>query len=174
MSFAVGKGLIALARLAAAAILVPAVGACAMVQNAMPDPQSFRLPDRSTFLPTTINTYTGPVTSSGSVPPAELVNAQGLCAGNQPSATPRGVSLEMTECEVVRALGAPQMTEFDPTSGRRTVVLTYTAGERAGIYRFADGRLYSIEASAETPPPPQAKKPAPKKPRTTAPSAATG
>jgi hypothetical protein len=173
MSLAMGKGLTGLARVAAAGILAPAVAACAMVQNAMPDAQSFRLPDRSTFLPTTINTYTGPVSSSGPVPPTELVNAQGLCAGN-PSATPRGVSLEMTECEVVRALGPPQTTEFGPSLGGRSVVLTYTAGERAGIYRFSDGRLSSIEAGAQLPAPPEAKKPVPKKPRTTAPSAATG
>jgi hypothetical protein len=174
MGLLVGRGLTILAHLAAAAILALGAGGCAMIQNSMPDPQSFHLPDRSTFLPTTINTYTGPVTSSGPVAPTDLVNAQGLCPGIAASAAPRGVGLEMTECEVVRALGPPQTTEFGPSGGRRSVVLTYTVGERAGIYRFADGRLYSIEAGAELPPPPQAKKPPPKKPKTAAPPAATG
>jgi hypothetical protein len=51
-------------------------------------------------------------------------------------------------------------------AGARTAVLTYTVGERAGIYRFANGRLSSIDRGAE-PPPPQvaAKKPAPRKPK---------
>jgi len=172
MGLALRRGLTALGRLATAALLAGAAGGCGTIQNAMPDPASFRLPDRATLLPTTITTYAGPVSATAAaVPPSELVNAQGLCAGSPPAAIPRGVSLEMTECEVVRNLGPPQSTDFGASGGRRSVVLTYTTGERAGIYRFADGRLYSVEAGEELPPPPQAKKPPPKKPRA---PAATG
>jgi hypothetical protein len=91
------------------------VAACGSVQNMMPDPANFRLPDRSVFLPTNTNSYAYPVSASGPVGPADLVDGQGQCAGAAPAASdaaPRGVSLEMTECEVVRALGQPQAVEI--------------------------------------------------------------
>jgi hypothetical protein len=83
------------------------------------------------------------------------------------SAAPRGVSLEMTECDVVRAIGQPQSVELTPQpGGQRRAVLTYTTGERAGIYQFAGGRLAAIERGDEPPPPPPvAKKPPAKKPK---------
>jgi hypothetical protein len=158
------------------AMIAVALGttACASIQNMAPDPASFRLPDRSTFLPSNINSYSFPAPPSGPAAASELVDSQGQCAGVAPSAgtadggtaAQRGVSLQLTECEVVRRLGAPQATEITQPGGQRLVVLTYTVGERAGIYRFADGRLASIERGAEPPPPPpDAKKPA-KKPKT--------
>jgi len=138
----------------------------------MPDPANFRLPDRSVFLPTTTNAYARPVSVGGPVGPADLVDSQGLCAGpaaapvSSDAVAPRGVSLQMTECEVVRALGQPQSIEFAPQpDGQRHAVMTYTSGERAGIYRFADGRLTAIERGDEPPPPAVAKKPSAKKPR---------
>jgi hypothetical protein len=145
--------------------------ACASIQNMAPDPASFRLPDRSTFLPTNTAAFAQSVSKSDPVGSADLVNGQGLCAGAAPvssdavSAVQRGVSLEMTECEVVRALGQPQSVELTPQpGGQRGAVLTYTAGARAGIYQFVGGRLSAIERGDEPPPPPPVAKPA-KKPK---------
>jgi len=157
-----------LRRGAVIAALALATGACASIQNMMPDPASFRLPDRSTFVPTNVAAFARSVSADGPVGPGDLVNGQGLCAGAVPgsSDTARGVSLEMTECEVVRALGQPQSVEISPQPGRRLATLTYTTGERAGIYQFADGRLASVERGNEPPPPPPvAKKPSAKKPK---------
>jgi hypothetical protein len=142
-----------------------ATGACASIQNMVPDPASFRLPDRTTFLPTNATAFQGKVTADGPVGPSDLVNGQGLCAGAGVADLSRGVGLEMTECEVVRALGQPQSVEISPQPGRRRAALTYTTGERAGIYQFVDGRLASVERGSEPPPPPVEKKPAARKPR---------
>jgi hypothetical protein len=155
-------------RVLASVMLASSVAACGSVQNMMPDPANFRLPDRSVFLPTTSNSYAFPLSPVTAVGPADLVDAQGACAGAAPAnsdAAPRGVSLDMTECEVVRALGQPQA--IDATSqagGQRRVVLTYKTGERAGIYEFVGGRLAGIERGNE-PAPAVAKKPSAKKPR---------
>jgi len=110
----------------------------------------------------------------------DLVDAEGRCAGAAPAevdsslepalgaqaAAPRGgVSLQMTECEVTRALGQAQRVDVTPgAAGERSVVMSYTVGERAGVYRFQAGRLVSIERGAEAPPPPAAQKPTKKKP----------
>jgi len=121
-----------LRRGAVIAALALATGACASIQNMMPDPASFRLPDRSTFVPTNVAAFARSVSADGPVGPGDLVNGQGLCAG----------------------------------AGRRLATLTYTTGERAGIYQFADGRLASVERGNEPPPPPPvAKKPSAKKPK---------
>jgi hypothetical protein len=156
-----------LARGAAIVALASGVTACGSVgsiQNMVPDPANFRLPDRSTFLPTTSNSYAYPISSVAAVGPADLVDGQGACAGAAP-ASPRGVSLDMTECEVVRALGQPQAVDLTPQpGGQRRVVMTYRTGERAGSYEFVDGRLTAIERGDE-PTPAVAKKPASKKPR---------
>jgi hypothetical protein len=67
-----------------------------------------------------------------------------------------GIGLQMTECEVVRRAGQPERFEFGTNQrGERTLVLTYTRGPWPGIYRFAEGRLYSIEASPVPPAPPK-------------------
>jgi len=159
-----------LVRGAASVALASGVAACGAVQNVMPDPANFRLPDRSVFLPTNSN-YAHPV-SAGPVGPADLVDGQGACAAaasaapDAAAAGPRGVSLEMTECEVVRALGQPQTVDITPQpSGERRTIMTYTSGERAGIYQFVGGRLKDIERGNEPPPPAVAKKPPAKKPR---------
>ncbi len=150
--------------------LASAVAACSSIQNMVPDPGNFRLPDRSTFFPTSSNSYAFPISPVTPVGPADLVDGQGLCAGAPPasdgaSAAPRGVSLDMTECEVVRALGQPQTVDLTPQpAGQRRVVMTYKAGERPGIYQFVGGRLTGIERGDE-PPAAVAKKPSTKKAR---------
>jgi hypothetical protein len=163
-----------LARGAASIALASSLAACGSIQNMMPDPASFRLPDRSAFLPTTSNSYAQPLSADAPAGPADLVDGQGLCAGAAPaasdagSASPRGVSLAMTECEVVRALGQPQAVDFTPqSSGQRRLIMTYKTGERAGIYEFVGGRLTGVERGNEQPPA-VAKKPPAKKPRPSA------
>jgi len=154
------------------AALASGVAACGSVQNMMPDPANFRLPDRSVFLPTTSNSYANPLSTGRPVAAADLVDGQGLCAGaaqaasDAASASPRGVSLGMTECEVARALGQPQAVDLTPQpDGQRRANMTYTTGERAGIYQFVGGRLTAIERGNESPQPAVAKKPSTKKPR---------
>lgn len=94
--------------------------------------------------------------------------------GLQPAPAPvrpagPGIGLGMSECEVVYALGHTDRIESGSDRGQRETVLTYVQGPRPGIYRFAGGRLVSIERGAEAPAPAKpakktAKKPPPKKP----------
>ncbi len=175
-------GLRVLALAAAVAGIGLAGTACSSIQNMAPDWSQFRLPDSRTFVPTSVSAYSGPISKTAPVGPADLVDAQGLCAGmaapapsstEAPSARPPdlpaqgSVSLEMTECDVVRALGRPQSTEIGGgASGARDVTMNFMTGERAGIYHFSAGRLVSIERGAEPPPAPVvAKKPPAKKTR---------
>lgn len=167
-------------RTAALGAFVLAAGAC----TTMPELNEVRLvPEVRSFLPSNSNTYSN-ATAMRSLKPAgpeDLVDGQGMCAGAPvPAAEPgavsneapaagqfqlaRPVALEMTECEVARALGPPARAEFGNNErGERSAVLTYSDSDRAGIYRFAAGRLVSIERAAEAaaPPKPAAKKPAP-------------
>ncbi len=148
------------ARAAAVLALTCGVGACGSVMNMMPDPGNFRLPDRSTFLPTS-TTFNYTISPTTPVRPADLVDGQGQCAA-PPAGTdsaPRGVRLDMTECEVVRTLGQPQSVDITSPGGdqQRRITLTYKTGERPGIYEFTDGRLTGIQQVSE--PAPVAKKP---------------
>jgi hypothetical protein len=93
------------------------------------------------------------------VGPADLVGPEGQCAAtaepdpNAEAGAPAlqgGISLQMSECEVVRRAGAPERVEMGANErGERAVVLTYSRGVRPGIYRFASGRLVSIERGPE-------------------------
>jgi hypothetical protein len=136
----------------------------------VPDPTQFARKDRART----------------AVGPADLVDAGGRCAGIEapaapaepvaapasstsnapPAATapsPRGIGLEMTECEVVRAAGPPMEVQVGANErGERSVVLTYAAADRP-IYRFVAGRLKSIERGAEPPPEPVKKKKPPQR-----------
>jgi hypothetical protein len=156
------------ARAAAVGALTCSVAACGTAMNMLPDPGNFRLPDRSTFLPTS-NRFSYQISPTTPVQPADLVNGQGDCAAapapaGDGVAAPRGISLDATECDVVRALGQPQTVDFPSQGGgdQRRVILTYKTGERAGIYEFTGGRLTGIERGNEPPPPAVAKKPAKK------------
>src|SRR5262245_43407623 len=104
--------------------------------------------------------------------PADLVGPEGQCAASRPEqaaeAAPGapaavGISLQMTECDVVNRLGTPDRVELGSTEGgERSAILTYRRGVRPGIYRFSGGRLTSIERGAE-PAPERPQKAAPKK-----------
>jgi hypothetical protein len=102
---------------------------------------------------------------------ADLVTAEGQCAAlaappsapnpdANPDAAPQeagllpgGIALQMTECDVVRRAGAPEQLQIGADErGDRTAVITYIRGPKPGIYRFAAGRLTSIERAPEPPP----------------------
>jgi hypothetical protein len=150
------------ARAAAIAVLACSAGACGSVMNMMPDPGNFRLPDRSTFVPTRTSVNYS-ISATAPVGAADLVNGQGQCSAPPADASPRGVRLDMTECEVVNALGQPQSVDFTSQGGdQRRIIITYKVGERPGIYEFTGGRLTAIERGEEAPPA-VAKKPPAKK-----------
>ena len=88
------------------------------------------------------------------VPPDQLIAAGGVCPPAAADAL-HGVGVGMTECEAFNALGPTDLIDIGTNEqGQRAVVLTYTKGERAGVYRFASGQLISIEA-LPTPPKPE-------------------
>jgi len=75
-----------------------------------------------------------------------------------------GVALGMSECDVVSRLGQATAVNFGTGAhGSRTVMLTFNAGPRPGIYRFDNGRLSEMDR-VEGPPPAAEKKAAKKKP----------
>lgn len=163
-------------RAATAALPALALAACAI-----PDVSQVSLPrvEFKSFIPTDQTQYVNRSKDSA-VRPDEFVDASGRCpgapaaeasAGSEQAAPPapaappaiRGVGLEMTECEVVRAAGQPESIQIGANErGERSVVMIYATPERP-TYRFVAGRLVSIERGAEPPPEPSKKKPPPKK-----------
>ena len=127
--------------------------------------------------------------ASKPVTPADLVDGNGYCAampapaaaaavqnsdsGVDPGANAvpgialsgRNVALQMTECEVVAAMGRPGDIQVSANErGDRAVMMSYMTPERP-VYRFVSGRLATIEGTPAPPPEPvKKKKPAPKKP----------
>jgi hypothetical protein len=108
--------------------------------------------------------------------PADYVNPDGSCAGlqtqapdSEPTASvPTGgtVALQMTECAVVRALGAPERVDLGSNErGERSAKLLYSRGERPGLYSFTGGVLTEIERVEPPEPPKPQKKPPPAKPQ---------
>jgi hypothetical protein len=142
--------------------LALALGACSTF-----DTESFRAPDLSIIAPrataTLRETPLKPVTGE------DLVDTDGRCAGvpvgpdpNVPAdrqqtdipMIPSAIALDMTECDVVKRAGHPEKVDFGTNErNERTVTLTYLKGARPGIYRFAAGRLTSIERAPEPPAP---------------------
>lgn len=85
-----------------------------------------------------------------------LLGPQGACppAAAAAAASGHAVGIGMTECEVVNALGPTGLVDIGTDErGGRAVVLTYPEGARAGVYRFASGRLVSIEQLPQQPKP---------------------
>jgi hypothetical protein len=111
---------------------------------------------------------------------ADLVGPDGQCApagpelgsggsgaagvqatGQDQAASPMrgGISLRMTECDVVRRAGPVEKVDLGANErGERSLVLTYLRGPSPGVYRFIAGRLLSIERAPEPPPPEKPKK----------------
>jgi hypothetical protein len=90
----------------------------------------------------------------------ELYRSEASCggmilgSGSPPSmAASQSVGLGMTECEVVRRLGAPDRMELASAGEQRLLTLTYGRGEHPRLYRFAAGHLYAIEALPPPAPP---------------------
>jgi hypothetical protein len=146
-------------------VLILAVVASAVATGAcsnMPGWADVKLPSASTFLPTSANSFNqAAINTSKPVSAADFVDAQGFCAGGAGATASEGesgtnlnaVALDMTECQVVRALGAPQATDITRNArGERAVTLTYLGTERPGLYRFVRGRLVSIERAPSAEP----------------------
>src|SRR5215208_619539 len=100
-----------------------------------------------------------PTFKAAAATPADYVNADGSCAGASASAgnseqtTGGAVALQMTECAVVRALGAPEKVDVGANErGERTTRLLYSRGDRPGLYSFTAGQLTQIERVAEAAP----------------------
>jgi hypothetical protein len=146
-------------RLVAVAVLLPAIGACS--SNISLDNVTFvkpenllRKPDWTTYSGNKEEFALRPVTAE------DLVSTDGLCAAQPaavatagepvlPPGTPTaqgGIALQMTECDVVRRAGLAEKVDLGTGErGERSAVLTFTRGPHPGVYRFAAGRLVSIE-----------------------------
>jgi hypothetical protein len=127
-----------------------------------------------------------PLTPDKPVLPGDLVSADGGCpglsaaggpvdanasTGNTAAApsTTGTVALGHTECDVVRGIGVPDSVNLSNNSrGDRVAMISYSHGQRAGIYTFTSGRLTSIERGTEpVEQPPKAAKSKGKKPAAT-------
>ncbi len=93
---------------------------------------------------------------------ADLVGSEGQCANTAPEQAAAksaaaagllgGIALQMTECDVVRRAGPVEKIELGANErGERSLVLTYLRGPSPGVYRFAGGRLVSIERAPAAP-----------------------
>jgi hypothetical protein len=147
------------------------LGACAL-----PDTDSFRAPDMSSFFTarSVTNYKEKPLPPVG---PDDLVDGNGRCTGAMVPATsdagegsvslpqagvpmiPSAIALDMSECDVVKRAGFPERTEISSNeAGERTATLTYINGPKPGIYTFRAGRLLSMERGPEPAPVKPAKK----------------
>jgi len=166
------------------ALLAAAGALAACSTSSIPDFTQVKLPSPRTVMPRNVDTYVPPVSVRALKPvgPADLVDAQGVCAAMAPAAAaaadqgsetgapvappmtgpavPGPVGLEMTECEVVAAVGPPRSVNIASNErGDRKVTMIFMGNERAGTYEFVGGRLTSLERGPEPPaPPPQPKK----------------
>jgi hypothetical protein len=155
--------------IATVAMLAAAAGGCAPSQlpefgsvKLIPSVGNLSRPDWLTYSGAKDEFALRPITA------ADLVSAEGQCAmaaaeapatpdtadgmQQQASLLPGGIALQMTECDVVRRAGAPEQIQIGADErGERSVVITYIRGPRPGIYRFAAGRLASIERAPEAP-----------------------
>jgi hypothetical protein len=155
-------------RMIAMAALAQAMGACSSdlsLNNVtlVPKPETLlRKPDWANFSggkndfelrPVTAADLVGPEGQCGSGPQAAGV-ADPTGAGATPPVA-GGMSLQMTECDVVRRAGPVEKIDFGANDrGERAVTLTYLRGSWPGVYRFVGGRLVSIERAPGPPPAP--------------------
>jgi hypothetical protein len=115
------------------------------------------------------------VAANGSCPPPAVQPTPAGAAANQPGSAPAatdtsallgaGISLGMSECDVVFRAGAPNAVQIGKNpNGDRTAVLTFNSGPRSGIYHFEAGALTEVEraqtATAPAPAQTAKKKPA--------------
>jgi hypothetical protein len=142
-------------RMVAAIALAGAVAACAndVTVNDLDPTRKLQAMVRPNWL-----TFSGH-NEDLTLPPAreiDLVNRAGQCAAVAPAGDTGGllggVSLQMTECEVVNRLGPPDNMDFGDDRRGRMVTLTYVRGVRPGVYIFTEGRLSSIERGPQVEP----------------------
>lgn len=115
---------------------VDAAGRCAIVARAQPE--------------VSVGSIAGDLGTTASVAPVEQ------------SLVPGGVSLGMTECQVVSHAGQPGQVDIGAyETGERKVVLTYMSGPWPGMYTFQSGRLKVVDRVAV----PEPAKPVKKKAR---------
>jgi hypothetical protein len=141
------------------------LGACGSMEKL----SEFSVPTASSF---EWNPYSkasmsvAPTFKTAAATPADYVNADGSCAGGSAGeasaaqASGGAVALQMTECAVVRVLGAPEKIDIAANDrGERTARLLYSRGDRPGLYSFTSGQLTQIERVAEAAPAKPQKKP---------------
>jgi hypothetical protein len=158
-----------------------AIASCAKIEW-----DSFRAPKFTEYLRLPSMGAAVPVETRGPVRAEDLVDGEGRCAelpmasaapaaeGADPvtisptaSLAASGIALAMTECDVVKRAGPPEKVELGSNErAERAVTLSYSKGLRPGIYKFAAGRLVSIERAPEPPTAPKPERPAkPAKPK---------
>jgi hypothetical protein len=133
-----------------------------------------------------VSIETPPLTPDKPVVPADLVSADGACPGMPAVAGPAdanastgnpavpapsttgAVALGHTECDVIRGIGAPDSVNLSSNPrGDRVAMISYSRGQRAGIYTFTAGRLTSVERGSEPAEQPKGTKSRAKKPAAT-------
>lgn len=162
-------------RLRTAAVLFaaqPLLAGCGGLDSSLKDAEWF---NRPMFAKRSLSLETPPLSDSRPVAATDLISAEGYCAGmalpadanaltepnqgvSEPIQGSAGIAIGRTECDVARAAGAPDNVSIGSEGGRRVTVLTYVRGPRPGIYRFADGRMISMERGPEPEPQPRTTK----------------
>ena len=163
-------------------LLAPVIAGCSGASDLMSrDAEWFSRPGR--LFVRNISIDAPPLTPNKPVTAEDFVSAEGYCPGMAPPGGPADanaltggagaaptpsttgtVALGHTECDVVRGIGAPASVNLSNNArGDRVAVITYSQGQRAGIYTFTAGRLSSIERGPEPEPPPKTAKSKPKK-----------
>ena len=115
------------------------------------------------------------VAANGSCPPPTVPQAPAPAAASQAGTAPAptdadtllggGVSLGMSECDVVFRAGAPSAVQIGKNpNGDRSAVLTFNSGPRPGIYHFEAGALMEVERVQTAPEPAQTAKKKPASP----------
>jgi hypothetical protein len=144
-------------------VLAPLIAGCSSASDLVSkDAEWFSRPGRLFIRNVSIDAP--PLNPNTQVAAADLVSADGACAGMGPgdaqaladgpagSPQPMGgsVALGHTECDVVRGIGAPDSVNLSSSpGGERLAVVTWSRSSRAGIYTFTGGRLSSVERGPE-------------------------
>jgi hypothetical protein len=146
--------------LAVALFAVLPLAGCGSLDFSLKDAEWF---NRPTMFSRSLSIETPPLSDARPVQTPDLISAEGYCVGmaapadtnamaassqgaSEPMQGNAGIAIGRTECEVTGE------------GGRRMTVLTYVRGPRPGIYRFADGRMISMERGAEPEPQPRGAK----------------
>ncbi|WP_349644681.1 MULTISPECIES: hypothetical protein [unclassified Bradyrhizobium] len=140
-------------------VTAPVLGGCgaSLSDYSLKDQEWFSRPAR--MFNRAVSIETPPLSPTAPVAQADLISADGACPGMAPAdanalaegqpASTGSVALGHTECDVARAIGAPDNVNLSANErGDRVAVLTYSRGPRAGIYRFTAGRLTDVQGVA--------------------------